>query len=112
MAHVTVDEVLHVLRDVDFPATKDELVKAARAEGASEEVLRALRAIPPVEYRNRTEVARSVPTDLAAELGFGPGQRYEAMREGHRHHPQRFSAYSRDVPKPVVEETEEELDGD
>lgn len=53
-----------------------------------------------------------MPTDLAAELGFGPGQRYEAMREGHRHHPQRFSAYSRDVPKPVVEETEEELDGD
>lgn len=112
MAHVTVDEVLHVLRDVDFPATKDELVKAARAAGASEEVLRALRAVPPVEYRNRTEVARSVPADLAAELGFSPGQRYEAIREGHRHHPQRFSAYSRDVPKPVVEETEEELDGD
>ena len=51
MAHVTVDEVLHVLRDVDFPATKDDLVEAARAAGASEEVLRALRAVPPVEYR-------------------------------------------------------------
>lgn len=43
MAHVTVDEVLHVLRDVDFPATKDELIQAAQAAGASDEVVRALR---------------------------------------------------------------------
>jgi hypothetical protein len=112
MAHVTVDEVLHFVRDADFPATKDELIRAAQAAGASDEVLRALRALPPVEYRNRTEVGRSVPADLSAEVGFSPGQRNEAIREAHRNHPQRFSAYSRDVPKPVVEETEEELDGD
>jgi Protein of unknown function (DUF2795) len=103
MAHVTVDEVLHVLRDADFPVTKDKPIQAAQAAGASDEVLRALRALPPVEYRNGTEVRRSVPADLAAELGFTPGQRYKAIREAHRHHPQRFSAYSRDVPKPVVE---------
>jgi hypothetical protein len=54
-------------------------------------------------------VGRSVPADLAAELGFSPGQRNEAIREAHRHHPQGFSAYSRDVPRPVVEQ---ELDED
>jgi hypothetical protein len=107
MAHVTVDEVVHTLRDVDFPATRDELIRAAQAAGAPDEVLRALRALPPVEYRNRDEVGRSVPADLAAGLGFSPGQRNEAIREAH--HPQRFSAYSRDVPKPVVEQ---ELDED
>ena len=109
MAHVTVDEVVHAVRDAGFPATKEELIQAARAAGASDEVVRALRAIPPVEYRNRAEVARSVPTDLVAELGISPGQRFEQIREAHRHHPQHFSAYARDVPKPVVEQ---ELDED
>ena len=104
MAHVTVDEVLHLVRDADFPATKDELVRAAQAAGAPDEVLRALRAIPPVGYRNRAEVARSVPADLAAELGISPGQRFAQIREAHRRGPQHLSAYMRDVPKPVVEE--------
>jgi hypothetical protein len=109
MAHVTVDEVVEALRSVDFPATKDQLIQAAQAAGAPDEVIRALRAIPPVEYRNRSEVARSVPADLVAELGISPGQRFEQIREAHRHRPQHFSAYARDVPKPVVEQ---ELDED
>jgi hypothetical protein len=32
MAHVTVDEVLHALRDADLPATKDELIQAAMSQ--------------------------------------------------------------------------------
>jgi hypothetical protein len=80
MAHVSTDEVLSALRNVDFPASKEELLRAAREAGASDEVIRALRAIPPVEYANRNEVARSVPVDPAEELGLSPGS--EASRPG------------------------------
>jgi len=63
MAHVSTDEVLSALRTVDFPASKEELIQAAREAGAFDEVICARRAIPPVEYANRNEVARSVPVD-------------------------------------------------
>jgi hypothetical protein len=63
MPHTTIREVLRALGEVDFPATKDELVEAARAASAPDEVVRALRGIPPVEYANREEVGRSVRVD-------------------------------------------------
>lgn len=65
---MSTDQLRQALRDVDFPAGKDELIRAAQASGAPGEVIRALRAIPPEEYANREEVARSVPKDPAEEL--------------------------------------------
>ena len=62
---ITPDEVLRYLGDVDYPAGKDALIAAAERAGAPEAVVRSLRAIPPVEYRNRAEVTRSVPVDPA-----------------------------------------------
>ncbi|MYV43621.1 DUF2795 domain-containing protein, partial [Streptomyces sp. SID1328] len=52
MAHTSVPEVLDAIKDVDFPADRDELVDAARSAGASEEVVKALRGIPPEQYAN------------------------------------------------------------
>ena len=83
MAHTTVREVLDALAQVDFPAGKDDLLSAAEAAGASGEVLKALRGIPPEEYANRDEVARSVRVDPASdrqvhpcpESGAGPARR-------------------------------------
>ena len=73
---MSTDQLRQALRDVDFPAGKDELIRAAQASGAPGEVIRALRAIPPEEYANREEVARSVPKDPAEELGpAGPAGR-------------------------------------
>jgi len=66
-AHTTVKDVLAALGEVDFPAGKDDLLAAARAAGASEEVQKALRGIPPEEYANRDEVARSVRVDPSDE---------------------------------------------
>jgi hypothetical protein len=63
---ITPDQVLRYLRDVDDPADKEALVAAAEQAGAPEAVIRSLRAIPPVEYRNRAEVQRSVPVDPGA----------------------------------------------
>ena len=52
-------EIVNYLTAVDFPATRDEIVQEAAREGAPEEVLKALRAMPPLDYRNKTEVLRS-----------------------------------------------------
>ena len=49
------------LNDVDFPATKDDLLTAAARNGCDEDTTRALRAIPPESYANLTEVMTSVP---------------------------------------------------
>jgi hypothetical protein len=63
---LTPEDVLRHLQDVDYPAGKEALVDAAERAGAPEAVVRSLRAIPPVEYRSRAEVARSVPVDPGA----------------------------------------------
>jgi hypothetical protein len=69
---VTTDQVLSYLADVDYPADKDTLVAAAEQAGAPEGVVRSIRAIPPVEYRSKAEVAQSVRTDPGA--GRSPGR--------------------------------------
>jgi hypothetical protein len=63
---ITPDQVVRYLADVDYPAGKEQLVAAAERAGAPEAVVRGLRAIPPVEYRDRAEVMRSVPVDPGA----------------------------------------------
>jgi len=68
---ITPDEVLRYLADVDYPAGKDALIAAAERAGAPESVVRSIRAIPPVEYRSRAEVQRSVAVDPAAGRSAG-----------------------------------------
>jgi hypothetical protein len=101
---MSTDQLRQALRDVDFPAGKDELIRAAQAAGAPGEVIRALRAIPPEEYANREEVARSVPKDPAEELQPSPAQQAAQARERRRHGGQHLSQYLREVPKPAVED--------
>jgi len=48
------------LSGVDYPASKEELVDQAEHNGAPDEVVAALRAVPPVDYANRSEVLASV----------------------------------------------------
>jgi len=76
---VTADEVLHHLVDVDFPADKDALVAAAGRHGAPDEVVRAIRAIPPVDYRNKDEVVRSLRLDPAPHRD--PGRAAQQARQ-------------------------------
>jgi hypothetical protein len=53
------EQVVQYLVTVDFPATKDELVRDAERNAAPEDVLEALRAMPPVQYPSKAEVQRS-----------------------------------------------------
>jgi hypothetical protein len=68
---ITPDDVLKYLADVDYPTDKDTLVRAAERAGAPEGVLRSIRAIPPVDYRSRVEVVRSVRVDPGAGRSAG-----------------------------------------
>ena len=68
------------LSAVDFPASKEQLVDHAQAEGAGEGTLRALRAMPPADYENLTEVIRSVPVDDDAEEGRSASDKAQQAR--------------------------------
>lgn len=64
---VSSTDVLSYLSALDYPAGKDDILREARRAGAPGEVLRALAALPPVDYRDGAEVARSARTDVAPE---------------------------------------------
>lgn len=101
MADTNVNEVLGALKDVHFPAGKEDLVEAAKRSGASGEVVQALRGIPPEEYANKEDVAHSVRVDPASDLGLSKAQRAEQARAGGK---PGLSQHLREVPKPPVEE--------
>ncbi|QDI72584.1 hypothetical protein CD934_30730 [Streptomyces calvus] len=94
-------DVVHALRDVDFPAGKEELVQAAKRSGAQQDIVEALRGLPAERYANREEVARSVRPESGSDPGTGPAQRAEQARAGGR---PGQSQHLRDVPKPPVED--------
>ncbi|PZG17347.1 hypothetical protein C1I95_15825 [Micromonospora craterilacus] len=85
-------DVLQYMSSLDFPAGKDDVVREAEREGAPPDVLRALRALPPVDYANGTEVARSAGIDAAPEVS--DAQRGAAGRDK-RH--QRVSQHLRSI---------------
>ncbi len=68
MASVTLEEVFEPLADLDYPASKEDVVRHAEGNGASDEVLRALRALPLGDYASRAELTRSLDT---VESGAG-----------------------------------------
>ena len=98
MPETDLRDVLAALEDVDFPAEEDEPVRAAEAGDEPEPVVAALRAFPPVEYANRDEVARSVPTRPASDREYTPAKRAEQARR------RQLSQYQRDVPNPAVQD--------
>lgn len=56
-----IEGLREILGEVAFPADKDRIVSHARDSGADEELLGALRSMPPVDYGEPEEVLRSVP---------------------------------------------------
>ncbi|WP_320066210.1 DUF2795 domain-containing protein [Micromonospora sp. RTGN7] len=77
----TYDDVLRYLSRLDYPAGKADVLREAEREDAPPEVLRALRALPPVDYANGNEVARSARIEAAPEVGRS--QRAAQAREPH-----------------------------
>jgi hypothetical protein len=50
------DEIAHVLRDLQFPANKDDIVDAARAAGVSNDVITLFDGLPEQDYANADAV--------------------------------------------------------
>jgi len=48
------------LDSIDYPASKEEILAAAREEGAGDALLAALEAIPEQEYDAPTAVSREI----------------------------------------------------
>ncbi len=74
----TIDQVKTALMDVDYPASKEQLLSAAERRGAADDAMRALRSIPPVDYGNDAEVLSSIDISPANDSGQGssnPGMR-------------------------------------
>lgn len=91
---VSSDEVLKYLQALDYPATKEEILAEAEREGAPEEVLKAIRGMPPVVYENKIEVFRSAKTDIAE---LSPAEKAERARD--KTH-QRIAEHERAWPHP------------
>jgi hypothetical protein len=60
MADVNPIELQKHLGGVDYPASRDDLVRAAEQNGAGDDVLEALRGIPDREYDAPTAVTKAV----------------------------------------------------
>ncbi|WP_117209251.1 DUF2795 domain-containing protein [Allorhizocola rhizosphaerae] len=77
-------QVQEALSDLDFPATKEEVVEHA-SRHAGEAGRKLLRALPLATYRNMSEIRSSVPLDPAADDGQTAAQKAEQARSKHDH---------------------------
>jgi hypothetical protein len=60
MPDVSPIEVEKYLKGVQYPTNKEELVKQAQKEGASREIVDALRHMPGQTFTKPTDVARAI----------------------------------------------------
>jgi len=91
-------ELRQWLSGVDYPVHRDSLVDQAVRNGAPEHVQDALRAMPPVEYANRDEVAASVHTSQQQSDS-------EKAKERGRHQHSHLAETETEVPStPIAEE--------
>jgi hypothetical protein len=51
--------VTHHLQGVEFPANKDDLVECAKENGANDDVLDVIEAMPEQEYRSMADVMKN-----------------------------------------------------
>ena len=81
MGEVTAEEVMSFLTSLDYPAQKEDVVAHAEREGAREDVLRRLRAMPLGEYAGREEILRSVETiEEGSQTGSEKGAQSREQR--------------------------------
>ena len=70
-----------ILGQVPFPADKERILERAASLGADDEIMGALRAMPPVGYDRPDDVLRSVPMDESDTDARPESQRAQQRRE-------------------------------
>lgn len=73
------------LSDLDFPATKEEVVAHAVSRGGPDGVVRMLRALPLATYQNIGDLRSSVRLDPAADDGQTATEKATQARTPHTH---------------------------
>jgi hypothetical protein len=101
MAAQLIDGVRAVLDDLDYPASKDEIVAHAERRGATGVVLRAVRALPIADYQNEAEVLRSIPVDADELEGRTVADK---ARERRQHAHPGLGEHMREVERSPIEE--------
>jgi hypothetical protein len=79
------DRAEQALNDMDFPASKEEVVAHAAARDGREEVIRLLQGLPQGTYDNVGQVRRSVRINAAASEGQTQSQKADKVRSPHSH---------------------------
>ncbi len=106
MANV-MDRIQDLLVDVDYPANKDTLLREAERHGADEDALRALRGLPPVDYRSQAEVLSSVDVGPGELSDQSPGTLQQPRQDSQRG----LAEHMKDVDAPPVEQETGSNDG-
>ncbi|BCB90189.1 DUF2795 domain-containing protein [Phytohabitans suffuscus] len=88
------NDVRAALDDLDYPASKDQVVAHVERRGGSGAALRLLRGLPLATYLNLDEIRRSVPIDPAADDGQTVDQKARQARSPHDH---RIAEHLRDL---------------
>jgi len=90
------------LSGADFPASKEQLVTYAQNNGADEETVRALRALPLADYDNTTEVIRSAMLDKGTEENQSSSDKAQQARHNTK---SGLAEHQTETPvNPIVEE--------
>jgi hypothetical protein len=79
------DDARQVLDDMDFPATKEDLVAHASGRSGHANVIRLLRELPLGTYDNVEQVRQSIRINASAAEGQTPSEKADKVRSPHSH---------------------------
>lgn len=60
IASTTRNKLIHCLNDVDFPASKDDLLATVARTGCDDDTLHALQGLAPLTYTNTAQVLAKI----------------------------------------------------
>jgi hypothetical protein len=60
MADVNPVQLQRYLKGVDYPASRDDLVRRAREHGASDDVIEALERLPATRFESPSDVSQAL----------------------------------------------------
>ncbi|HEX5542655.1 MAG TPA: DUF2795 domain-containing protein [Micromonospora sp.] len=90
-------DITEALSDLDFPATKEDIVDHVRQHGAPEPVQRLLRGLPLGTYLNISEIRSSAPPRPEVDEGLSASEQARKARGRHTHHGKLVAEHLRDT---------------
>jgi hypothetical protein len=90
-------DVAEALNDMDFPATKQDIVEHVRRRGAPEPVQRLLRSMPVETYANISEIRRSAPPAPVIDEGLSASEQPRKERKRRTAHGRLVAEHIRDT---------------